>query len=148
MHASAANGGAGITNGTVTRRVTDEGRLNVAGDTPSLGETSIVGLRYNATGTESSTPGCLCEGRGVGQSLDISGYANVSTDGVQNLRLFSFTSIAAMATSIVRVGSVPEVIHAYRPSPTDKLYQVDVAPKNISGVDFSSGGRVYRRVMD
>ena len=142
--------GAIISNGTITMGINDQGHLNVGGGAPSSGTgTTAVGLRYNATGAEATAPGCLCEGWGAGIVGLTSGYANVSTDGVQNLSLVSFASTASTATSIVRVGSALEITHFYHPNAkTDNLYQVDVSIKNLTGKNLSAGDLRYRRVMD
>lgn len=148
MSAGAANAGAIITNGTVTLGVNNSGELNVAGGVPSLSGTTTVGLRYNANQAESTADGCLCEGWGVGlRSLGIAGYANQSA-GSGGYSQISFTSTATTAVSVVQIGSSMLVTHNYHPSATANLYQVDVSVKNISGVAFSAGDLVYRRVMD
>lgn len=145
--AAPSHAAAVITNGTVTLGVDDLGQLNVPG-APSSGGTTYVGLRYNATGSEATAPGCLCEGWGVGLvSSGISGYANNSA-GTSGLSLVSFASTATTATSITRVGSSLEITHFYHPSSNANLYQVDVSIKNISGSTITGGDLVYRRVMD
>jgi type IV pilus assembly protein PilY1 len=145
-----------IDNGVVQLGVRAFGDLNVGGG-PSSGPsgTSIVGLRSVATTSDSTSPGCTCEGWGVGiASSGVSGYANSSVDGVQNLALVSFTSTASTAKSVVNVldgmdRPVLQVTHDYRPSAgTTALYQVDVSIKNTSGAALVSGDLVYRRVMD
>jgi type IV pilus assembly protein PilY1 len=86
-------------------------------------------------------------------SLGVSGYANRSVDGIQNLSLVSFTATASTATSVVNIldstGSpVLRVTHFYHPSASPNLYQVDVTIQNVSGIDLAAGDLVYRRVMD
>jgi len=139
-----------ISNGTIQMGVNQEGHLNVFGGTPSSGGTTAVGLRYLPTNSESTAPGCLCEGWGAADTIsNVSGYANVSVDGGPvNLTLVSFTSNATEATSVVDVGSpaVMRVTHYYHPSAaTPNLYQVDVKIENISGSPINV---LYRRVMD
>ena len=76
--AGAAQADAIISNGTVQIGVRDLGDLNVVGGTAANGSgTTIVGLRSVLTNSDSTSPGCTCEGWGVGvRSLGISGYAN------------------------------------------------------------------------
>jgi type IV pilus assembly protein PilY1 len=143
-----------IDNGVVQLGVRALGDLNVPGG-PSSGPsgTTIVGLRSLATTSDSTSPGCTCEGWGVGiASLGISGYAN-SAVGTANLSLVSFTSTASTATSVVDVvvagQSYLRVTHAYAPNAfTSALYQVTVSIENISGQDLAAGDLFYRRVMD
>ncbi|OWW19204.1 PEP-CTERM sorting domain-containing protein [Noviherbaspirillum denitrificans] len=145
--AAPSHAAAVITNGTVTLGVNDLGQLNVPGPA-SAGGTPYVGLRYNATGFESTAPGCLCEGWGVGLvSSGMSGYANEAM-GTAGLTLVSFASTATTATSVTRVGSALEITHFYHPSTSSNLYQVDVSIKNISGSAIAAGDLVYRRVME
>lgn len=151
--AMAGTGGVFIDNGTIQLGVWNEGHLNVPGGPPSLGGTTEVGLRYLPTGAESTAPGCLCEGWGVGDALTgRSGYANEDSCSppVTNLVVESFTSTASTATSVVKVNvggsDIFRVTHAYFPSPlTPYLYQVDVTIENISGAPTEV---LYRRVMD
>ncbi|WP_337876172.1 PEP-CTERM sorting domain-containing protein [Elioraea sp.] len=144
-----------IDNGVVQLGVRAYGELNVAGGPPSgPSGTTIVGLRSLATTSDSTSPGCTCEGWGVGiQSLNISGYANSAIDGVVNLSLVSFTSTASTAKSVVDVvvSGQPylRVTHDYAPNAfTSALYQVTVSIENISGQDIAAGDLFYRRVMD
>jgi hypothetical protein len=135
-----------IANGTIQLGVWDEGHLNVPGGVPSLGGTTEVGLRFLPTGAEATAPGCLCEGWGAADAISgVTGFANESTDGVQNMTVMSFTFTATTAVSVVRIGTTLEVTHNYHPSITPNLYDVDVTIKNISAaaVDLR-----YRRVMD
>ena len=151
--ARAGTGGVFIDNGTIQLGVWNEGHLNVPGGPPSLQGTTEVGLRYLPTGAESTAPGCLCEGWGVGDALTSrSGYANEDScdQPVTNLVVESFTSTASTATSVVKVNvggsDIFRVTHAYLPSPlTPYLYQVDVTIENISGAPTEA---LYRRVMD
>ena len=151
--AVAGTGGVFIDNGTIQLGVWNEGHLNVPGGPPSLQGTTAVGLRYLPTGAESTAPGCLCEGWGVGDALtNRSGYANEDScpQTVKDLVVESFTSTPSTATSVVKVvvegADIFRVTHAYFPSPlTPYLYQVDVTIENISGAPTEV---LYRRVMD
>ena len=143
---AAANAQAIITNGTVTLGVDAAGQLNIPGPRSS-GGTGFVGLRDNATGWEATAPGCLCEGwgaavQGVGRPV----YANNALGS--SFFATSFASTATTATSVV--GSADgglSVTHAFSPSATPFLYQVDVTITNTSGADFA-GATLYRRTMD
>lgn len=125
-----AHAGAVITNpeGTVALGVNDEGHLNIAGAVPgssTFDGNGAIGLSYithPAGGpanfyNDGTAPGCLCEGWGVSAS-GISGYANVSTDGVVNLTSTGFSSTASTATASVKVTSLPAltVTQAYAPA--------------------------------
>jgi hypothetical protein len=145
-----------IDNGVVQLGVRDLGDLNVGGG-PLSGPsgTTIVGLRSLATTSDSTSPGCTCEGWGVAiQSLGISGFANSAVGTAANLALVSFTSTASTAKSVVDVlgpsgTPVLRVTHDYAPNAgTSMLYQVNVSIQNISGQDIAEGDLLYRRVMD
>lgn len=143
--ASLAGAGAVVTNGTVTLGINDHGALNFGG----------IGLVFNATGNDSTFPGCTCEGWGAGiVSSGISGYQNTAVDGTVNLALVSFSSTASTATSVVDIngpGGSPalRVSQFYHPiAGTPNLYQVDVAITNLTGAALAAGDLVYRRVMD
>jgi type IV pilus assembly protein PilY1 len=145
-----------ITNGTVTMGVRNYGDLNVPGGPAAAGGGgTTVGLRSNATGSDSTAPGCTCEGWGVAiASLGRFGNANSAVGGVQNLTLVSFTSTASTATSVTRMmsaagGALLEIRHEYSPlASTPNLYQVAVSITNLSGADLAAGDLRYRRVMD
>lgn len=123
-----------------------QGHLNVSGGTVSSGGTSHVGLRYLPTNAEATAPGCLCEGWGAADATTgVTGYANVSTDGVVNLSNRSFAASGNSARSVVDVGTSLQVTHDYRPSDDDNLYAVTVSIKNISSGVVDAR---YRRVMD
>ena len=140
-----AHAGAVITNGTVTLGVNDLGALNFGG----------VGLLFNATGNDSTFPGCTCEGWGVAvASLGITGYNNTAS-GTSNVTLVSFVFDADSATSVVTIasGGVPvlRVTQDYQPSSlSPNLYEVKVKIENISGGALGAGATDlrYRRVMD
>lgn len=147
--ATAASASAIITNGTVTLGVDDFGQLNVDGGMPSpFTGTTEVGLRFNETGNEATSHGCLCEGWGVGiGGTAIGGSANNDRGGASGLTLVDFSSTATTATSVVRVGTSLEVTHAFAPSmDTPNLYRVTVSITNISGADITN--LLYRRTFD
>ena len=152
--AATAQADAVITNGTVTLGVNDLGHLNVPGPFSAPSGTSIVGLRSNATGSDSTSPGCLCEGWGVAiASVNRAGFAN-EAGGTANLSLVSFASTASTATSVTRMtsaagGALLEIRHVYTPvAGTPFLYQVAVGITNLSGQNLAAGDLRYRRVMD
>jgi type IV pilus assembly protein PilY1 len=153
--AATASAGAIISNGTVQMGVRDLGDLNVDGGTPSNGDgTTFVGLRSVVTNSDSTSPGCTCEGWGVGiVSSGVAGYANSSV-GTANLALVSFSSNATSAVSVVNVldasgNPVLQVKHDYRPiAGTPYLYEVAVSITNNTGQALVAGDLVYRRVMD
>jgi VCBS repeat-containing protein len=137
------SGGAIINNGLISMGVNPQGHLNVpySGDPLGIG---AMGLRYLPTGAASTEPGALAEGWGVSNGV-ISGYANLYNGGAINMNLISFEADAARAVSRVGVEGVFEVMHAYAPSSSPNLYQVDVTISNVSGMDQQA---LYRRVMD
>jgi hypothetical protein len=130
-----AQAAAAISDGTVTLGVNPEGDLNGAG----------FGLRYEPTGADALSPGCPCEGWGVGvgDSGEWSG-AN-RNQGVFGLEVESFTATATEATSVVR-GSGLRITHRYRPSGVAGVYQIDVTIQNLGSTALSDVR--YRRVMD
>lgn len=148
--AGAAQAGAVISNGTVRLGINAEGALNFDG----------VGLQSVATGSDSTYPGCTCEGWGVGivnfggPGVNHSAGQNTAVGGTMNLSLVSFTSTASTAVSTVNVlgptgGTILRVTHDYHPiAGTPFLYQVDVSITNLTGTDLTAGQLVYRRVMD
>lgn len=141
-----------ISNGTVQLGVDILGQLNVAGP-PSAGGVGFVGLRYVPTNSESTAPGCLCEGWGVADAAapTISGFAN-NAQGTAGLSSVSFTSPdASTATSVVTAGTGGAkqltVTHEFRPaSETANLYEVKVTIENTG--EFTIGALRYRRTMD
>jgi len=144
-----------ISNGTVQMGVRALGDLNVDGGSPAAGSgTTIVGLRSVRTNSDSTSPGCTCEGWGVAiQSLGQSGYAN-SAVGTANLSQVSFTSTATTAVSVVNVlnaagAPILQVTHDYHPlATTPYLYETVVTIKNMTGTALAAGDLLYRRVMD
>lgn len=134
-----------ITNGFVTLGVDDFGQLNIPGGTSSpVSGTTVVGLRHNATGLESTAHGCLCEGWGVGiadagGARVASGSAN-NDRGVDALSFVSFGSGPADATSVTELRndantqSLLRITHEFGPAAeTPDLYRVKVKVDNISG---------------
>lgn len=136
-----------ISNGTVQVGVWEAGHLNVPGGTPSSGAgNTTVGLRYVPTNAEATADGCTCEGWGAADATtSVTGYANDSVDGVQNIAVDSFTSTATTAVSTVHIGTTMRVVHDYHPSSNPNLYEVSVSITNISAAPIHL---LYRRVMD
>jgi hypothetical protein len=142
-----------INNGTVMLGVDRFGQLNIPGPASAQG-VGYVGLRHSPTNYESTAPGCLCEGWGVGvrggPGAGLSGWAN-NASGSGGLVSISFTSTPTTATSVVALGAL-RVTHAYKPSPTPNLYLVEVTIQNMSASTLGGAGNpngvVYRRVMD
>lgn len=145
-----------IQNSEVQLGVGAHGALNVGGGTAATGSgTSIVGLRSVRTNSDSTSPGCQCEGWGVGiRSTGAFGQSNNDVGGVQNLSLVSFSSTATTAVSVVDVLSatgapILRVTHDYHPiAGTPYLYEVRVSIENRTGAALAAGDLVYRRVMD
>lgn len=143
-----ALGQAIIDNGTVQLGVDLYGQLNVSGP-PSSGGIPVVGLRLLPDpGYESTSPGCLCEGWGVGYVLPTltSGSANNDV-GVFGLSSLSFSSTLSSALSVVSMQGNLKVTHSFNPSgATPYLYQVDVTIENTSGAPITDVR--YTRTMD
>lgn len=145
-----------IQNSEVQIGVRQYGDLNVPGGTPAAGGGgTVVGLRSVRTNSDSTAPGCTCEGWGVAiRSTGEFGAANSSVDGVRNLELVSFTSSASTAVSVVNVVNssgvaLLQVTHDYHPiTGTPYLYETTVTIKNLTGATLAAGDLVYRRVMD
>ncbi len=141
---AAANAQAIITNGTIGLGVDAGGQLNIPGPT-SRGGTGSYGLRDIATGWEATAPGCLCEGWGAAvQGTGNTVYANNAVGS--SFTAVSFASTATTATAVVTGGGLT-VTHAFSPSATPLLYQVDVTITNTSGADFADK-TLYLRTMD
>jgi len=145
-----------IQNSEVQMGVRAYGDLNVGGGTSATGSgTTVVGLRSVRTNSDSTSPGCTCEGWGVGlRSTGQFGAANSAVDGVKNLSLVSFTSTASTAVSVVDVvfstgAAILRVTHDYHPiTGTPYLYETRVSIQNLTGAALAAGDLVYRRVMD
>ena len=148
-----ASGGAIISSGTVMLGLNPEGHLIVPGEVLSSGKfgTVDVGLRYLDIGGvqwESLATGCLCEGWGVADAATgVTGHAARDWDGVQNVTVvrFAHDSASGTALSVVRVGDVFEVSHAFRPA-GDHLYEIGVTITNISAEPVAD--LRYTRGMD
>jgi type IV pilus assembly protein PilY1 len=135
-----------ITNGPVSLGILDTGNLG-AGASASISG-SGTGLVLAGVG-DAISPGCFCEGWGVAGN-GISGYADVSIDGVANLTAEPFVSTPTTAISTTHLTSLPDlqVTQSYAPSagaPT-ALYEDQVTVKNNS--DKTITDIRYRRVMD
>lgn len=145
-----------IANSEVQLGVRAFGDLNVGGGSPATGSgTTIVGLRSVRTNSDSTSPGCTCEGWGVAiRSTGQFGAANSAAEGVANLALVSFASTASTAVSVVNVLSatgspILRVTHDYHPiAGSPYLYETTVTITNLSGRTLAAGDLVYRRVMD
>ncbi len=137
-----------IDNGTVLLAVRPEGDLNSSDGAGSVAGPGDVGLEFVPTGNDATSPGCLCEGWGVADAGSaVTGYANVSVDGVQGMTLESFTHTASTAVSVVNIQNTFRVTQSYHPSAqTPNLYDATVTIENISGHALSDVR--YRRVMD
>ncbi|MEQ9104131.1 MAG: PKD domain-containing protein [Rhodothermales bacterium] len=139
-----------ISNGTLRLGVNREGNLNVQTYPTSYAGNWGVGLQYispNGGEYESTFQGCTCEGWGVADAVSgVSGDAN-DAFGYNNVAVESFVADGVTATSVVNVGGVFRVTHAYAPSAaTPNFYEVSVSIENISGAAVSD--LRYSRVMD
>lgn len=150
-----ANAQAIIQNSQVQIGVGAFGALNVGGGSAAAGSgVTTVGLRSVRTNSDSTSPGCECEGWGVGlRSTGQFGQSNNSSGGVQNLSLVSFSSTASTAVSVVNVisggSTLLQITHDYHPiAGTPYLYETLVTIKNLTGAALVAGDLVYRRVMD
>ncbi len=140
---------------TVALGVNDQGRLNLAAGN-IVNNAGSTGLAFNF-GTASApvwqdatSPGCECEGWGVSVNGTTSGFANISTDGIQNLTLDSFTSTGSTAVSEVSLSNLAglSVKHSFAPSVNapNELFRVLVEVTNTTGSDVTD--LKYVRVMD
>lgn len=130
-----------IDNGTIQLGVDTFGQLNVAvpGD--------VIGLTDLRTGWEATSPGCLCEGWGVGIADTAENGSANNAFGVSGLTAVSFVADGNSATSVTEMGTSLRITHKFAPTPeTDDLYRVSVTIENISGA--AVGDLRYRRVMD
>lgn len=137
-----------LDNGTIQLGVNAGGQLNTYNDDLS----DYIGLQDKRTGHEATSPGCPCEGWGVGyadaggSAID-SGFANENFGGLNNLSQVSFVSDATSATSVTQLGSALRITHAFAPaSETSNLFRVTVTVENISGADIAD--LRYTRAMD
>lgn len=138
--------------GTVALGVNDQGHLNTGVGSVAT-NSSVTGLSYkfpDGAWRDATSPGCFCEGWGVSANGTVSGFANVSTDGVSNLSLTSFASTASTATSVVSLTSLPglSVTHAYAPSTVtpSTFFVANVTITNTTGANLTDVK--YVRVMD
>ena len=150
-----AHAGATIINpaGTVALGINAQGHLNTADGSiteNSSGFTGLAGKFADGSWRDATAPGCLCEGWGVSANNSVAGYANVATDGVQNLTVSSFTTTASTATSVVTLTSLPglSVTQAYAPADnaSSVLFKNVVTIKN--NTDSTLNDVKYVRVMD
>jgi hypothetical protein len=132
--------GAVITSGNVSLGVFAEGHLNFRD----------VGVRFNPTGNDGTSPGCACEGWGAGVVGGPQGWASVDNGGISNVVLNSFASTATTATSVVTIGGVLQVQQVYTPTANPNLFQVSVTLTNLTGGTLGGAGLPirYQRSMD
>ena len=138
-----------IDNDTVLLAVNPEGHLNAPDGSGSAAGAGDVGLMFLTTGNDSTSPGCLCEGWGAADAgTDVTGYANISSDGgVNNMVLESFSSTASTALSTVNIQDTLRVTHNYHPAgATANLYEATVTIENLTEAALTDIR--YRRVMD
>ena len=128
-----------VSNGVVQIGVHDYGNL--------VDNNTAIGLQYVPTGGDAITPGCWCEGWGVGDATSgAAGWADWAVGGFTNLSLVDFTSTGTTAISVVDVAGTLRVTHDFHPSPdTPFLYEVLVTMENISEDPVEPR---YRRAMD
>jgi hypothetical protein len=148
-----------IVNGTVIKLgVACYGHLDVPGGIPSYSARATrVGVRYifkdkresEATSQAGAYNDWGVSAKDVSTNISFYGTATASS-GIQNLALFSFSSSATEATSVVIVtdgGNKLKVTHQYKPSPyTGNLYECVVTYENI-GISALTDLR-YRRSLD
>ena len=136
-----------IDNGTVLLAVNPTGELNTRDGTGSAAGPGDAGLEYLPTGNDSTSPGCLCEGWGVGDPASgVWGGANLAElgPGGRHLELESFDHTASTATSVVRVldgGGSPflRVTHEYVPAAAEAAaVEAPAAQLAVTGGDASA----------
>lgn len=140
--------------GSIALGVNDQGDLNTPSGVAGLPtNASALGIAYkfpDGSYRDATSPGCLCEGWGVSANGTSSGYANVSTDGVVNLTVQSFTSSATNITSVVTLTSFPDlkVTQSYSPTAAapNALFADHVTIQN-TGASAMTDVK-YVRVMD
>lgn len=147
-----ASGGAIISSGAVMLGVNPEGHLIVPGEVLSSGRlgTVDVGLRFldGPAQWESLATGGLCEGWGVADAASgVEGHVGRAWGGAQNLTLehFEVDEAEGTALSVVRVGDVFEVSHAFRPV-SEHLYEIGVTITNVG--DAPVADLRYTRSLD
>jgi len=156
----ATTDGAAITNGTVALGVNASGDLNyncdpsVDNSCPDNPSNEYFGVRFMPTGSDATSPGCLCEGWGVADSASgLTGFANENEGGATHLSVDSFVANATSAVSTVTVsdpaiaGYQLKVVQDYHPSAaTPNLYEATVTVTNTGANAITN--LQYRRVMD
>lgn len=151
-----AHAGAVIQSGPVALGVNDQGHLNFTDGVTRTSNAGPVGVAYtfpDGTLRDATAPGCLCEGWGAAATSGVTphtGYANISSGGISNLTVDSFTSTATTATSTVHLTSLPgfTIMQEYFPSagaPT-ALFQDRVTITNNTGGLLTDVR--YTRAMD
>ncbi|MEZ5329474.1 MAG: hypothetical protein R3F19_30885 [Verrucomicrobiales bacterium] len=153
VSASASYGQAIIQVNNIAMGINPEGHLNARDVYGVTSNASTTGVTLIGLG-DATSPGCDCEGWGVSAS-GVSGFANVSTDGVNNLTVDSFvsdddgvTGPGTFATSNVHVSSLPglKVSQSYAASASSALIENKVVITNNTGGDLNDVR--YVRVMD
>lgn len=139
-------------NGTVALGVNPEGHLNTGDPYGYAINAGILGVTSIGLG-DATSPGCQCEGWGVSAS-GVSGYANVSVNGIVNLTVDSFVTDdtgapgGSFATSKTSLTSLPglKVTQHYAISASGQLFENKVTIENATGGDLTNVR--YVRVMD
>ena len=132
-----------ITDGTVTLGVNELGGL-IANDE----NLSYVGLRYEATGADAVTPGCLCEGWGLADpEAGVSAFTNMAA-GTSGVFADSYTPVGGHDG--VMVGTTTSiglgVFHVFTKTSIPGIYRVDIEIHNNNAT--ATGPLIYRRVVD
>jgi len=148
---------------TIALGVNNEGHLN-NDDSPGgsivSNNTYATGLAYKAADgswQDATSPGCYCEGWGVSATTSsgaVSGYANISTDGINNLTAGAIATDAAagsgsFVTTTASLTNTPglSVQHAYSAADTSNaLFKSVVTISNNTGATINDVR--YVRVMD
>ena len=155
--AATAHAGAVIASGDLRLGINDQGHLNFtdgitttvngAGGAVGVAKKFADGFFHDAT-----SPGCLCEGWGAaatnGSGIH-SGSADISSGGISNITVDSFTSTASTATSIVHLTTLPglSIKQEYFPSSAPGvLFQNKVTFTNTTGAAVTD--LRYTRAMD
>lgn len=156
LGASQALAGATIINpaGTIAIGVGDHGELNTRDGNVTVNGEGYTGVAYkfpDGSWRDATSPGCQCEGWGVSVNGSVSGYSNVSTDGVgNNLTQTAFSSTASTALVTTGLTSLPglTVTHSFTPATTaaSVLYRAHVTIANTTGATVNDAQ--YVRVMD
>lgn len=139
------------TTATIVIGVNDEGHLNTQPNVTSNASATGIAYRFaDGSFRDATAPGCLCEGWGVSVNDTTSGYANVSTDGVVNLSVDSFTATSTNITSAVHLTNLAglSVTQSYETSTSapGNLFVDHVTISNNTGASVDNVK--YVRVMD